>query len=300
MGSLPFVDKRCGTVSSQSRLKRIVAGNYARQGSWPWLVSLRTALGYHMCAGVLISPKWVVTAAHCFRFFLYPRFWRVRVGEHNLATRDGTEQDLRVLQIIKYPGYQDRWHATLNSKRNGQLSGRFSHDLALVKLREDAPVDQPFCNSICLTSQMMPSLVANVSDIDRDTVIFTNNNQCWVAGWGDTKENFTNTSLKEVQGYVIGHEQCESIWQKGIGSDMVCFGNGTSGPCKGDSGGPLMCRKNGQFYLIGIVSWGTEQCIRTGYPSVFTRISNYIPWIRQTMSGVPSTQDDQPEQEPFE
>lgn len=126
---------------------------------------------------------------------------------------------------LQYPGYQDRWHATLNSKRDGRLSGRFSHDLALVKLREDAPVNQPFCNSICLTSQMMPSLVANVSDIDRDRVIFTNNNQCWVAGWGDTKGKtltvqcriivtFRNLHLaygSAIPGYQIWLNPCQSL-----------------------------------------------------------------------------------------
>lgn len=31
---------------------------------WPWMVSVR-ANGSHICAGTLISSRWVLTVAHC-------------------------------------------------------------------------------------------------------------------------------------------------------------------------------------------------------------------------------------------
>uniref|UniRef100_A0A452I4J4 Peptidase S1 domain-containing protein n=1 Tax=Gopherus agassizii TaxID=38772 RepID=A0A452I4J4_9SAUR len=50
---------------------RIVGGNDAKNGSWPWQVSIREGSN-HICGGSLIAESWVVSAAHSITVQLFP------------------------------------------------------------------------------------------------------------------------------------------------------------------------------------------------------------------------------------
>lgn len=44
---------------------RIIGGNSASNGQFPYMVSLRSAANAHFCGGWIHNTRWIVTAAHC-------------------------------------------------------------------------------------------------------------------------------------------------------------------------------------------------------------------------------------------
>ncbi|XP_035807168.2 serine protease hepsin isoform X2 [Amphiprion ocellaris] len=75
---LTLLCQDCGRRSFAA--DRIVGGVDARQGSWPWQVSLQYD-GVHQCGGSIISNRWIVSAAHCFpERYRFVNRWRVLLG----------------------------------------------------------------------------------------------------------------------------------------------------------------------------------------------------------------------------
>ena len=60
---------------------------------------------------------------------------------------------------------------------------------------------------------------------------------------------------------------------------MICASFGCKDTCSGDSGGPMTYFINGKPTLVGVTSWGSEQCGTTGYPGVYTEVAAYVNWI---------------------
>ncbi len=63
---------------------------------------------------------------------------------------------------------------------------------------------------------------------------------------------------------------------------QLCCGDlyGERDACQGDSGGGLFISQMNRYRIEGIVSYG-EQCASLMKPGIYTRVSNYINWIRE-------------------
>uniref|UniRef100_A0A8C9R459 Zgc:100868 n=1 Tax=Scleropages formosus TaxID=113540 RepID=A0A8C9R459_SCLFO len=62
-----FTIMLCGQAPLNTK---IVGGQNAAPGSWPWQVSMRYQ-GSHVCGGSLINNQWILSAAHCFALIRY-------------------------------------------------------------------------------------------------------------------------------------------------------------------------------------------------------------------------------------
>jgi len=48
----------------------IINGQWAARGAWPWQVMLKVN-GSFQCGGIVLSRRWILTAAHCVKDYLY-------------------------------------------------------------------------------------------------------------------------------------------------------------------------------------------------------------------------------------
>lgn len=67
-------------------MSRIVGGEAAIPHSWPWQAELQiknetSGLFDFKCGGTLVTPQYVVTAAHCVFGVPFPQSYQIRLGE---------------------------------------------------------------------------------------------------------------------------------------------------------------------------------------------------------------------------
>ncbi|XP_046563716.1 chymotrypsinogen A-like [Haliotis rubra] len=240
-----------------------MGGNSAHEGEWAWQVSLQYSSGYqrsaHFCGGVLIKDRWVLTAAHCVIRRL-SGLMKVVIGAHNLQKTSRFQVKVGVESLHMHPKYENM--------------GSYPNDIALIKLADPVDVNSGFIREVCLPKPY--EVIADESAYSRET-------GCWVTGWGLTSKWRYSDVLQEVRIGLVNNTYCAKLWRGYVNNNHICVGMGNKGACRGDSGGPMMCSKNGRFYLAGITSWGEETCSEFGYPNIFTRVANYMNWITDTM-----------------
>ncbi|ETE58342.1 Coagulation factor IX, partial [Ophiophagus hannah] len=231
---------------------RVVGGMESKKGEVPWQVYLLNSEGKGFCGGTIINEKWIVTAAHCLAF--QPQ--RIVAGEHNVYIVDNTEQYRNVVRAIP--------HHTYNT------TNKYHNDIALLEL--DTPlVFNHYVTPICIG--------------DKE---FTNNLLKFgigtVSGWGKLAYQGRQAStLQVLQIRFIDRPTCLRSSSYPILANMFCAGHpdGAKDTCQGDSGGPYTTDIEHVWFLTGITSWG-EQCAKKDKYGIYTRVSRYVKWIRET------------------
>lgn len=240
-------------MSSESFHTEIIGGREVQPHSRPFMASIQYR-GKHICGGVLIHPQWVLTAAHCYSRGHSPT---VVLGAHSLSKNEPMKQTFEIKEFIPFSGFKSQDLRT--------------NDIMLIKLRTAAELNKH-----------VQLLHLRSKNYIRDGT------KCQVTGWGSTKPDVLTTSdtLQEVTVTIISRKRCNSQsyynHKPVITKDMICAGDarGQKDSCKGDSGGPLICK--GVFHAL--VSGGYK-CGISNKPGVYTLLTKkYQTWIKSKLA----------------
>ncbi|KAL6104873.1 uncharacterized protein ACO6RY_06518 [Pungitius sinensis] len=232
---------------------RIVGGVLEKPGRSPWQVLVCRSDGFGFCGGTLVSDRWVVSAAHC----MEETPDHVTLGDYDKQRLDPGEQVIKVQKVFVHPHFH---------------SFTFDSDVALLYLERPA-VRSPTVVPACLP------------DPHLSTYLLQKDNRGVVTGWGLTHYmGRSSRFLRKVTLPLVSFRVCAASTEQVITDNMFCAGYLDVGmdACSGDSGGPFVVNYRGTWFLTGVVSWG-EECAGKGKYGVYTRLGNFLNWIRDTM-----------------
>ncbi|XP_044261620.1 uncharacterized protein LOC123009400 [Tribolium madens] len=236
---------------------RVVRGSMAQRGDYPWQAAIRVkgkTKAAHWCGAVIISEKFVLTAAHCLIGYSKGAYVVV-AGDYNVDEYEGTEQEAYIEDYYLHENF-----------RQGH---KMNNDIALIKLKGRGFRLNDDVQAICLP--------------DSDTNYETDLN-CTISGYGSIESGKSAFSHNLRAGWVPlqKREICTMphVYGDALTEGMICAGSLDEGidSCDGDSGGPLACLYDGVFTLYGITSWG-QHCGYANKPGVYVKIAHYKRWI---------------------
>ncbi|XP_039341747.1 complement C1s subcomponent-like [Mauremys reevesii] len=263
---LPLCVPVCGIPSTPiQELQRIFGGTRAKPGNFPWQVLFQNP----RAGGVLISDRWVLTAAHVLDDSNSKPIMYARVT--NISQHIKREESIQLFEEEVFI------HPNWTKVANPEARTNFDNDIALLRLT--APVKMgPKISPLCLPGG------SPEYELEKGRLGY-------ISGWGRTEDRNKVYHLRKAQIPVVDMAQCRSVKPKPpadsttfqFTDNMVCAGDGTKDSCFGDGGGAYAIKdphNDRQYYVGGLVSWG-PQC---GTYGLYTRVGRYRDWIMGTMN----------------
>ncbi len=238
----------------------ILGGHEVEQGQFLEVVMITVATpdGFiSMCSGTLISPRVVLTAAHCVDFQgLKADHVVVKFGESRTSSESIKAMDFRI-----HPDWNS--HSLIN-------------DMALVRLERDAPAE-------AIPVPYLPASMKLTQDDVGTSLLFVG---FGVNSWGsDGIKLWMETPLDIVCTRPYGCSYAKT--------NTICIKQEGTGICSGDSGGPALMERDGVQYVVGVNSYTAEGCQWFGCG---TKVDEFQDFIEEYLGAADGTDCDTDEQ----
>jgi endonuclease G len=242
-------------------MKRIVGGFPVGAGEFPEcaLIGRRNPNGTFrwFCTGVLVHPRIVLTAGHCFDPAAPVNV--VALNAEDQAQLDGAEV-LSVQRMVQHPDFP--------------TTGL--HDISVIVLRA--------------ASAVVPVRLATEEEVGQATdthlVGFGNDDVLSTRGFGRKREVTVPITASLTIGNVADLER-----EFGFESDLeFVAGGGGFDSCNGDSGGPAYIQVGGKRVVAGVTSRATDNARNPcGGGGIYTRVDVHLDFIKKVAKGAKIT-----------
>ena len=269
-----------------SPAQAVVGGHDAAPGEYPYIAHIVIDKSFQ-CTGTLVTPRYVVTAAHCGS--LAPggianvpigqpgQLIELSIGAHKTpsASLTGYQSDGEK-HVAKSVTVNPGWAGI----------GSVSHDASIIEL--DTP------------SSKTPVKIASAAE----RPLWAAGTMATIAGFGVTESDGDQPDvLQEAQVPIVPDAEAAEAYPYliegvdpvfgGFESDTQVaagFPQGGVDTCQGDSGGPLLVPAADGMRLVGDTSYGAG-CAEPGFPGVYGRLADTTmrEWVRSIAPDAIST-----------